>query len=470
MDVGYNAPTKLVIKGTAQDPVIFTSGGDKVAATWAGVHLYNNAARSSIDGLVIEYAGNDQGALTIDAVDVALTNTAIRDASEFGLYLNEGASLKGGTGLTFERAGKIAASLPPSAVAGLGAGNSFKDGFVQIRRGAVDSDATWTNPGTYYVVEGGVDINGKNARATLAISAGTDLRFKPDTYLEVGYNTAAALAIKGTKDKPVVLRAAEGDGPGVWRGVGTQSNGELTIEGAQISGGGQQDDTGAIYAVGGTISIKDTAFKNNKLGLSTSGDTKVKTVETTSFESNARAWKVSPDQLGGFAATNTYAAGSIGELAGGVVGHDQSWQPQTGAEVHVLGEVGVEGGTLTLTAGTELRFDNCALQAGYGVKGTLKIAGTAEKPVVLRGVRDEKDAWTGVVLNTNSNDNAIENAIIRDVGGDAAITVHGAIKTDLKSVTFKRVAAGVSYDCDSKVTQAGLKIDGGGKVEKKPSC
>ncbi len=465
MTVGYNTPTKLIIKGTAQDPVTFTSGGDKVAAAWKGVHLYANAARSTIDGLVLEYGDDGQGALFIDAVDVAITNTAIRDAKEFGLYVGNEGSITGGTGLTFERAGKIAASFPASAVAGLGGGNTFKDGFVQIRQGGVETDSTWKNPGTYYLVEGGIDVNGKNTRSTLTIEAGAELRFKPDAYLEVGYSTAAAVAIKGTKDKPVVLR---GDADGGWRGIGTNSNGELTIEGATVTGGGQDDDHGAVYAKGGTLSVKDTAFTKNKTAVSTTGEATLKALTGSSFD--GKAWKLVPDHVGALDGTNTYAPGAIGEIVGGVIAHDQTWTAQVGAELHVSGDLGVEGGTLTIGPGVELRFDNCQLQAGYGAKGTLKIAGSAEKPVVLRGLRDEKDAWTGVVLNASSNDNTIEHAVIRDASGDAAVTVHGAIKADLKSVTFKRVAAGVGYECDSKVTQAGLKMDGGGKTELKPSC
>ncbi|MCE9575804.1 MAG: hypothetical protein K8W52_21825 [Deltaproteobacteria bacterium] len=465
MNVGYNTPTKLIIKGTAQEPVTFTSGGDKVAAAWKGVHLYANAARSTIDGLVLEFGDNGQGALLIDAIDVAITNTTIRDAKEFGLYVGNEGSITGGTGLTFERAGKIAASFPANGIGGLGAGNTFKDGFVQIRPGVVDTDATWKNPGAYYLVEGGVDVNGKNTRSTLTIEAGAEFRFKPDGYLEVGYNTAAAVVVKGTKDKPVVLR---GDADGEWRGIGTQANGELTIEGATVTGGGQDDDHGAVYAKAGTLTVKDVAFAKNKIGLTATADAKLKAVTGASFD--GKAWKLAPDQIGALDGTNTYAAGAIGEIINGTVAHDQTWVAQAGAEVHVSGDVGVEGGTLTIGPGVELRFDNCQLQAGYGAKGTLKIVGSADKPVVLRGLRDEKDAWTGVVFNASSNDNVIENAQIKDVSGDTAVTVHGAIKADLKNVTFKRVAAGVGYDCDSKVTQAGLKMDGGGKPEKKPSC
>jgi hypothetical protein len=130
--------------------------------------LTRGAARSAIAGAVIEYAGtDDQGALDIEADDVSVTDTVIRDAKGIGVRVGDEAEI---AGVTFERAGAIAASLPAASVGALGA-CAFGDGYVQIRGGTVERDATWRHPGTYFVVDETVRVDGKNARATVTIEA-----------------------------------------------------------------------------------------------------------------------------------------------------------------------------------------------------------------------------------------------------------------------------------------------------------
>ena len=79
-----------------------------------------------------------------------------------------------------------------------------------------------------------------------------------------------------------------------------------------------------------------------------------------------------------------------------------------------------EGATLTIGAGTTLYFSN---KAGIDVHGQLKIAGTADKIVTLRGDRLDhifdylpydrvSGQWQGIHFNTSSYDNEIEFADI----------------------------------------------------------
>ena len=79
-----------------------------------------------------------------------------------------------------------------------------------------------------------------------------------------------------------------------------------------------------------------------------------------------------------------------------------------------------EGATLTIGAGTTLYFSN---KAGIDVHGQLKIAGTADKIVTLRGDRLDymfdylpydrvSGQWQGIHFNTSSYDNEINFADI----------------------------------------------------------
>src|SRR5262249_30035531 len=91
IDIGYNKPAKLIVKGTDKEPALITSAGDAVPGSWKGLFLYRNAARSRIEGLVVENAGtttDSGGALYIDAQDVTLKGSTIRNAKAIGLYVD----------------------------------------------------------------------------------------------------------------------------------------------------------------------------------------------------------------------------------------------------------------------------------------------------------------------------------------------------------------------------------------------
>jgi len=317
MEVGYNAPTQLVIIGTKDAPVTFAppTGAAETAGLWKGVHVYENAAHSTISGLVIDAAGNDKGALTIDAADVTIKDSTIKNATQFGLYLGDDATVKDVTGLTFYHAGMIDLSLPPSTVGGLGGGNKFDDGhFVQIRSGTLDHDATWQDPGTFYFIDGQVDVDGKATLATLTIQAGTELRVQNDGVLEAGYNQQAKIVVAGTKDKPVVMKGGTNDDKGRWKGLGVYGKGELDITGLTISGGSPADGQGAVFDKGGVLTIKDSKLSGNTIGISVDTGSTVKAIDGCDFEDNDKAWTLPADFVGALGTGNTYGKGAVAEI------------------------------------------------------------------------------------------------------------------------------------------------------------
>ena len=73
--------------------------------------------------------------------------------------------------------------------------------------------------------------------------------------------------------------------------------------------------------------------------------------------------------------------------------------------------------TLTIEAGTQIY---CSFESSIYVKGTLLIKGTAEKPVIIRGIRNDgiyKTAlgqWGGILMLEGSKENTVEYAQIRN--------------------------------------------------------
>jgi hypothetical protein len=471
--IGYHQPAKWIVRGTAAEPVVLTSAGDKAAGAWLGVAVESNAPRSSITGLVLEFAGgDDRGALLVNAQDVVFKDSTIRDAKGVGLQVTDDATLAEITGNTFERAGMFAISVPPSAVAAIGA-NTFKDGFVQIRGGTVERSGTWKNPGSYYLVSAPIDIESSQARPTVTIAAGTELRMAGATRLRVGYHSPGALKITGSKDKPVVFKPNQdsqdnqGSEPESWLGLHVDGKGELTIEGAAFEGGGGEN--GVINAQAGALTIKDSVFRNNAAAITAVEGLEIKSLEGCSFENNKLAIRIHPSLLGGLGATNTYSQGQRIEVTGGAVAKDATWLLQPGAQVDVAGAIDVNQSMLTIAAGVELRFAGKGMRVGYYNTGNLRVEGSAERPVIMRGVRDQAEAWTGLEIHANADASAIESLVVADVAADAAITVHGAGRVDIKNLTVKRSKAGVTWPCGAKVTTAKIKMEGGGKPEIKPT-
>ncbi|MFV8751120.1 hypothetical protein ACNOYE_11300 [Nannocystaceae bacterium ST9] len=82
--------------------------------------------------------------------------------------------------------------------------------------------------------------------------------------------------------------------------------------------------------------------------------------------------------------------------------------------VSVRGQYRIEGGSLTLAAGVELRVEpGAVIDVGRAKPGTLRIEGTAERPVKLSG---GGQAWLGVRLHGQATGSQLQHVVIEDAG------------------------------------------------------
>jgi hypothetical protein len=455
LTVGYYGPAKLIVKGTEKEPVTFTSAADAVPGEWTGVRLHDGASRSSIDYLVLEWAGDsDRGALFVDAEDVTFTHSIIRNAKEMGVRGGDKASFAAFTGNTFDKAGKIAVSVAPPAVGQLGAGNTFiGDGFVEVRHGTVAESAKWQNVGAPFHIIEPVNVDGKNGRATLEIAAGTDLRFAPDAELIVGYYQLGAVKIAGTREQPVKLSGLEKKLDG-WKGVIVHDSGEGSVENASFESGGSADDRGALAVTRGKLTVKDCVFRGNKLALSVAKEAKAFSGDGLSFEGNTLAVLTTAESFAGLGEHNTYAADQGIELRGGNVAKDATWNLQPGTTVLVSEDLAIDKAILRVAAGSQFAAkEGVKWTVGYYGEASLKLNGTPEKPIKMRGARDEKESWDGILLHENTRDAVLENVQLENVGGEAGVTVKDG-RAKIKKLGCNGCAATLSWTCKAKVESA----------------
>lgn len=83
--------------------------------------------------------------------------------------------------------------------------------------------------------------------ATLTIAAGTTIAASSDAGLIV----KGALVAKGTADEPVVLRSADGAGPGAWAGIAAAEGGSATLDHTEIHEAAVafRADPGSMFAI-----------------------------------------------------------------------------------------------------------------------------------------------------------------------------------------------------------------------------
>jgi hypothetical protein len=470
ISVGYNAPGKLIVKGTAEAPVTFTSGADAAPGVWEGVFLRDGADRSSVEGLVVEFAGQEGSqAVMIQAEDVVWKSSIVRDSKGGGMVVREGGRVKDFTGNTFDRTAAAPLAVEPEAVGGIGTGNKFpKDTAIDVTAGPIDQAIVW-NPGVPLRVVGQVMIEGDKVKGTLEIAPGTELRFGPEGRFTVGYNNAGSLKAVGTKEAPITFTTASAKEKASWPPLGIFDKGEGTFDHGVFEYGGTEEK--GVLAVSGKLSVTNCLFRENAAGVQLTEQAKLVALDGSTFEKNtAYAISAFPVHLGALGA-NSYDARSRIRVGRGTLNETQTWKAQA-TVVELQEQVLVEGkNVLTIEAGAQFEVrDSVELSVGYGDAASLRLLGTAEKPVVFAGVRHEPGAWKGIVLYDNSRDCVFDNVVVKDAvkgldfRGPATGKVTGMVCANCSE-------AALSYACDSKVEVKAVKAEGGAaKGELKPDC
>jgi len=474
MFVGYYEPARLIVKGSAESPVVLTAAGDKAAGAWRGVSLNANADRSVVEGLVIEFAGNDESALFVDAEDVTLKGVKIRDVKGTGLLVGDAAGFAAFADNDFKKLGRPAAiDMPARAVAGLGGGNRFDPkAHVLVRGGQVVRSAKWQNPGAPLVLAGEVYVDGEaGQRAVLELVPGLELRFTEAAALLIGYSGLGGLNARGTAEAAITFTAHERREPGGWRGVGVLAQGEANIERALFEFGGKAEDDGALFVQsGGALSLKSTTFRGDVIGVSLADSAKLTAFADNTFVSTPLAVTLTPAQIGELGEGNAYDRDSKIRSSGGAVKGKATWHAQ-GATIELAGEVFIDEGELAIDPGVVLLAGpDAQLTIGSQARATLRIRGTVASPVTIGPVDAERGTWRGIALAANARANGLENLVLTGASNDAAVQVDGEVDAQLTGVTCSKCSGAViGWSCGAKVTSSQvLATDGTPKLETRP--
>ena len=294
LEIGHKG-SRLVAKGTADKPIVFTSGAaNKRPGDWIGLVFDDGIGEqgSTIEHAVIEYAGRDShgghGAITVftafpagrvNVRDVVFRHNNLAAVSD---------TFDGATFGAFERNRfeNDAAALRVSAavLAGIGAGNDFGSDAIEVLGGTI------AHPGAFPALTGGILVSrpilvagAENAKLTLP--RGLTLKFAKGTWLEIGVGAPGALDAAG-----VTFTSAEKTRkPGDWIGVlfGDQSRSSRIAESVlEYAGGEDHGGDGAVTFVGKKswqsldVGIFGDTFRDNlQAHLSDNGEGCIKAID-----------------------------------------------------------------------------------------------------------------------------------------------------------------------------------------------
>lgn len=460
--VGFEKPAVLRVRGTAEAPVRMTISGDtRYAGAWRGIALYEHADGSQLAGLEVEYAGNNmRGTIYVQADDVAIDDTTVRDCAGVAVHVTSKGRLTSFAHNRLERVSAPALLLPPSSVAAISPDTALPaDSEVHVLGGAITERVRWAALPVPYVIGGPIDIEGADQEheALLELSPGTVLRFDDDAYLTVGYDRPAALLADAEGLAPIVLTSGTKQAAGAWRGVNLYKWATGSFANVLFEYAGQRPDRGALYANGeARLSVKGSRFKDCGGGATLhGGGLRIAEFRGNTFERADPALDVSPQALGLLAAENTLGAAPI-RLEGGVISRDAVWN-DFGAPIHAAAPISIDSGaTLTIRPGVALVVqDGFTLGVGEFEAATLKIEGTAERPVTIAGASDRRGTWDAIRLYERSRGNVIEHLRLRNAGGEGAINVAIGVDATVRDVTCERCfAPTLAWACGARVTHA----------------
>jgi len=474
LTVGFEGPTKLLIRGTEQNPVQM-HGLD--GAAFEGIRLMKHADGSQISYLSLTGAGTRQhGALHSEAEDLSVDHTTIVEPASVGVHITGDGTLArfAANSITSAtpRPGHPFVLLPPVALHAFDATNRFpKQSVIHVLPGLIRVPGRWPRISVPLIIGGDIEIAGSNEQvARVEIAAGNELRFQSEANLSVGYFDPGALILAGTAKDPVVLTSADAHEPGTWKGIKMYKHASGEFRHARFEYGGQELDRGVLYATSqAEVTVEDCEFRDNLVGLVFFRDgIKLHPFRRNRFANTPRVARFSPTALGAFDGSNTIEPSKDGDRPRivteiGTVTTDTRWSAR-GAVIELRGPMSVDdGATLTVAAGTEFEVaDGFSLDVGERASAGLEMRGSPEQPIKIAGTSKKRGSWDAIVLHPQVREALLTHVELTGAGGEAAIEVRGEATARVTDVSCINCYSPVlTWDCASKVDSNNLTAHAG---------
>ena len=461
---------RLISKGTATHPVVFTSALVKPKqGSWNGIHFeqYSKKSHSIFQYTRVLYGGQDRkgGCITfahyLPKRSVQLTNTHFGYCLGAGLVAHRNV-FKAIQKLSFEGKGTVGLRVHSSIVGHIRKAFSYKgirsneilSGHINNRyySAKIIRSATWVAQGVPWDLRGDLIVGHANHHPTLTLQPGTTLRFYKGG-LQVGIWEHGRLIAKGRPYQPITFtivptRQEKGNRPAkrrVWNGI---RFGRKTLPGSELN------DV-LIYHAGNSsfvhsrgcitvernnrkaVSITGTHFFNcGKSGLYAEQHSLKKLKELYFSNIRGAGLTLHPDSVGAIQNKFTYKNTRYNRIISNAINsrfhsrrvtESASWIAQ-GIPWRVYGDIMLgharKQPILTILPGVQLQFTRGGLQVGVHYQGTLKVVGTEKAPVVFEGLPIKKTnsnvpkaIWNGIHFGARALPGSMmQHAVIKNAG------------------------------------------------------
>lgn len=296
---------------------------------------------------------------------------------------------------------------------------------------------------------------------TLTIPSGSELIFDPGVSLIVGDSSPGKLVALGRPNLPIrFLGVTNPDGfAAKWGGIvfegGTVPSSVLSH--VVVDGGGETIDD-EIRGCVTVRDVKDDALVLTDLTLvSCAGPGlvldagRVGPVENLVVQDTEVGVRVPASNVADIPTDANLSGAAVNELLGGMIETDATVRPLGQLPWRVDDDIvvaGPEGPTLTVEAGTELRFPAGRwLSIAPEEPGALIVAGRANAIVHMRSMQTMPGAWHGVVIGPETTLASIEYATIH-YGGAEGTGVRGCLSLHAGAEATVRLSAVEIGDCE----------------------
>ena len=269
---------KLVIKGTQDQPVTFTSANSSPAAgDWVGIGFEEKtAAGTSIDHLIMEYTGSrsSSGHAAVELEDmrnggrISITNSVFRSGAQFGLVAGDNGTFAKFENNMFRDNKSGSLNVVAEVLGSVGRGNTFNQP-IHVKRSDVDTTTTWPPFDVPVIVDGDINIKSDSSVPTLTIADKTIVKLGQDVMIDTGDGNPGAIVAKNVLFTSASPSPSPGDYSGIF--IHSKSNG-TDIENCTFEyfGNGSHSAHGAITFestnlkdVGG-VTIANNTFRKGK--------------------------------------------------------------------------------------------------------------------------------------------------------------------------------------------------------------
>jgi hypothetical protein len=420
--------------GTADQPVTFTAT-DETPGYWYGIYYDSRSSHNRLIHAKVLYAGGT----TVGS----RTGTTLRRAGgdnnppSRAVYVKKGALLSVkhsriafSKGYGLESLGSLGTfsdnqldhNRVPMRIrldnAGrLAASNKFADNDKQrlelIGNQTLTRDSTWHDMGIPYYLRFFVTVS-----ANLKLDPGVTLLME---HANMVIEENGSLNAVGTADKPIVIRGAA-QKPGYWGGLDLSSDSPKNVfKYVTVADGGRDNSShdAANIRVGNhaSLSVEHSRIEDSAgYGAYIQGD--LVDFSNNVVKGNKIPLRVAMNSIGSLAASNKIADNQKQWIetmgTGDYLSRDATWR-NLGAPYKLRYLKSVKANLKLMPGVVLLMGGGAGLDVESG--GSLLAVGTADNPIVIRGVEEKAGYWRGLRISSHSKKNRLAYVKVADAGG-----------------------------------------------------